>query len=125
MAAGTGGRPTGPLATLVAEQQNGDVVGFAFTTASRDDDGDDGTGEVVAIYAHPDAIGTGAGRELMAAAVAGLRTAGFRSATLWVLDSNTRARRFYERAGFRPDGASKTEDYAGATITELRYRRQL
>lgn len=109
-------------ATVVAEEPEGAVVGFAFTTTSRDDDGDDGTAELNAIYARPEAWGTGAGRELMAAAVAGLRDAGFRSVTLWVLDSNVRARRFYERAGFAPDGARKTEEYAGATITEVRYR---
>jgi GNAT superfamily N-acetyltransferase len=111
-------------AAWVAEA-GGEVVGFADAMPSRDDDADGVTGEVPAIYAHPDAWGTGAGRELMAAAVAGLRDAGFRSATLWVLDTNARARRFYERAGFAPDGAAKTDTLAGAPVTEVRYRRHL
>ena len=89
-------------------------------------DGPDGsTGEVVAIYARPEAWGTGAGRALMMAALDGLRGAGFRDATLWVLDSNARARRFYERAGFAPDSAVKDDVMAGTTITEVRYRRTL
>lgn len=51
---------------------------------------------------------------------------GFGSATtLWALDSNERARRFYELAGFAPDSTTKTETFAGATITEVRYRREL
>jgi RimJ/RimL family protein N-acetyltransferase len=45
--------------------------------------------------------------------------------TLWVLDSNARARRFYEAAGFRPDGAVKVDDSHGFVLRELRYRRQL
>ncbi|MCA1657468.1 MAG: GNAT family N-acetyltransferase [Actinobacteria bacterium] len=112
-------------ATVVAERADGVIVGFAFTTASRDDDSDAGTAELNSIYARPDAWGTGAGRELMTAALGGLRDAGFAAVTLWVLDGNARARRFYERAGFAPDGASKTEPYAGTTITEVRYRRPL
>jgi len=80
---------------------------------------------VNAIYALPGAWGTGAGRRLMAAVLDALPGEGFGQVTLWVLDSNARARRFYERAGFAPDGARKTEQYAGATITEARYRRAL
>lgn len=112
-------------ATVVAELPERGVVGFAFTTASRDDDADDAAAELNSIYALPGVWGTGAGRGLMVAALAGARDAGFRSATLWVLAANARARRFYERAGFAVDGTSKSEPYAGATITEVRYRRDL
>lgn len=111
-------------AAWVAED-DGRVVAFADVLPSRDDDADRTTGEVPMIYALPEAWGTGTGRGLMAAAVAGAREVGFRAVTLWVLDSNDRARRFYERAGFAPDGATKTDTVAGATITEVRYRREL
>jgi RimJ/RimL family protein N-acetyltransferase len=73
----------------------------------------------------PSVWGTGVGRELMAVAVDRLREAGFRSATLWVLRDNERARRFYERAGWSPDGAEKDDVVAGATVTEVRYRVDL
>jgi RimJ/RimL family protein N-acetyltransferase len=43
---------------------------------------------------------------------------------LWVLRDNTRARRFYERAGFAPDGATDVLDRLGG-VTEVRYRRAL
>ena len=42
----------------------------------------------------------------MAAALAGLAAAGYGQATLWVLDSNDRARRFYRVAGWAVEGAS-------------------
>jgi len=54
-----------------------------------------------------------------------LRPAGFADVTLWVLEGNTRARRFYELAGWIPDGAEKDDDMAGTTIREVRYRREL
>ena len=69
--------------------------------------------------------GTGAGRGLMAAAVDRLRERGFRSATLWVLRDNERTRQFYERAGWSFDGSTKDDVVAGATVTEVRYRRDL
>lgn len=40
---------------------------------------------------------------------------------LWVAKDNTRARRFYERAGCRPDGAERSEEYAGTAVPEVRY----
>jgi hypothetical protein len=54
-----------------------------------------------------------------------LRQAGYVDAVLWVLAANRRARRFYEREGWRPDGAELTDDTRGFPITELRYRREL
>jgi GNAT superfamily N-acetyltransferase len=110
--------------TFVAED-DGRISGFAHGNAAREDNPDGKIGEVFAIYASPDAWGTGAGRELMAAAVEWLREAGFREAVLWVLDSNVRARRFYELAGWAPDGTSKDDVVAGVPVTEVRYRRSL
>jgi RimJ/RimL family protein N-acetyltransferase len=111
-------------ATFVAEDE-GRVVGFVHLNAARDDDAEPATGEVIAIYALPEAWGTGAGRELMAAALEWLREAGYRTATLWVLDRNARARRFYELAGWEPDGVAKDDVVAGVPVTEVRYRRAL
>ncbi|HEU5369692.1 MAG TPA: GNAT family N-acetyltransferase, partial [Ktedonobacterales bacterium] len=79
------------------------------------------TGEVRAIYLAQAAAGKGIGRALFAHAVADLRARGYQRATLWVLESNARARRFYEVAGWRPDGARKTEERPGALLREVRY----
>ena len=73
-----------------------------------------------AIYAHPEHWSTGLGRALLPAAVAAL---GGPPAVLWVLEANDRARRFYERAGWRPDGARKQADMLGGVqLPEIRYR---
>lgn len=119
------GEPGPRAVDLVAEDDGGQIVGLLHAGPARDDDGAPGTAEVVAIYASPDAWGTGAGRGLMTAALDRLRGAGFTEVTLWVLDSNARARRFYERAGFAVDGAAKDEVLRGTPVTEVRYRRQL
>ncbi|WP_018503641.1 N-acetyltransferase [Parafrankia discariae] len=54
-----------------------------------------------------------------------LGAAGFASATLWVLETNTRAIRFYTRLGWQPDGAVRDEVVGGAAIRDVGYRREL
>lgn len=111
--------------TFVAETATG-VLGFVNICPTRDGDENPATvGEVSAIYVLGEAWGTGAGRRLMAAAVDSLREAGFGQATLWVLDQNHRTRRFYETAGWGPDGAVKHDGLRGFALTEVRYRRPL
>jgi RimJ/RimL family protein N-acetyltransferase len=60
----------------------------------------------------------------MDAALAALRSAGFRRAVLWTLTGNARARRFYEKAGFAPDGATNILTGLGG-VEELRYASDL
>ncbi|MFI8826268.1 GNAT family N-acetyltransferase [Streptomyces sp. NPDC053431] len=79
------------------------------------------TAELSTLYAAPEAWGRGVGRALLAATVEAMRGAGFRDAGLWVFEENSRARAFYERAGWRTDGESVTEDTGGRTLRELRY----
>jgi GNAT superfamily N-acetyltransferase len=111
--------------TLVAEEGQ-DVVGFASICPARDD-GEEPTsvGELAAIYLLPEAWGKGLGRELMMSAVSALSDAGFGEATLWVLDTNSRARRFYEAARWHADGAVKQDGGRGFVLNEVRYRRPL
>jgi ribosomal protein S18 acetylase RimI-like enzyme len=110
--------------TFVVSGDSGEVAGFAHAGLARDEDAD-GAGEIWAIYLDPAEWGRGLGRELMGAVLSQLAGAGFRQATLWVLDTNARARRFYEAAGFRSDGAVKVDDSRGFPLRELRYRRAL
>ncbi len=108
---------------LVAEDDR-EVAGFvSFSPSGDDDKGRSPIGEIKAIYLAPTAWGKGLGRELMIAALAGLRAVGSAQATLWVLASNQRACRFYEAAGFKPDGAVKLDDSRGFVLREVRYRR--
>jgi len=103
----------------------GRIVGFAITGASRDPNAPRHTGEVQAIYLDPQVIGKGIGRALFAYAVDDLRARGYTQAALWVLSTNTRARRFYEAAGWSHDGATKMEERPGAVLHEVRYSVKL
>jgi GNAT superfamily N-acetyltransferase len=94
------------------------VVGFAWVGDSRDAPDE---GELFAIYVLPDAWGSGAGTGLMAAARTALEAA-YPSSILWVLEDNPRARRFYEREGWELDGGTKSDQFVGVDVTELRYR---
>jgi GNAT superfamily N-acetyltransferase len=78
--------------------------------------GDDGFAAVrppwlEALYVHPSAWGTGVAATLHDAAVAELRAQGVTGARLWTLERNERARRFYERHGWRPDGTSRVVEF--------------
>lgn len=111
--------------TLVADDA-GDVVGFADLRPTQDDDQDPvEVGEIDSFYVLPAAWGQSVGRHLMAAAVRTLGAAGFASATLWVLETNARAIRFYAHLGWEPDGAVRDEVLIGTAIHDLRYRREL
>lgn len=102
------------------------IVGFSSVGPTRDDD--DGwakVGEIYTIYLSPSAWGRGLGSELLDAAQADLARRGFRVVTLWVLEGNTRARRFYELAGFERDEARRSVRLDTATLPEVRYRRRL
>jgi ribosomal protein S18 acetylase RimI-like enzyme len=76
------------------------------------------------LYVAPAHWSTGAGRALTDAALGGLRAAGYQRVVLWTLTDNARARRFYDKAGFVPDGATNILDGLGS-VEELRYARDL
>ena len=93
---------------------------------SRDPDGRPTTGELWAIYVAPDDWGRGAGRALWERGRSSLQASGFLDVTVWVLEDNRRALRFYEAAGFAPDGGhDKTIELGGESLTEIRLRRDL
>jgi GNAT superfamily N-acetyltransferase len=98
------------------------VVGLAATRRATDPDVGEGTGELAAIYLAPEAWSRGLGSALFAAAVADLRARGFAPLVLWVIEANARGRRFYERAGWRSDGARHEIDFDGTPVDEIRYR---
>ncbi|MFI5609405.1 GNAT family N-acetyltransferase [Amycolatopsis sp. NPDC051903] len=111
---------------LVAVTPDGSLAGFAATNPGRDEDATAETGELASLYLLPSQWSRGVGRLLHAAAVAAL-TAEFSTATLWVLTTNTRARTFYEHAGWALDGRTKVESVADGAVTleEVRYRLAL
>lgn len=116
--------PTWPL-VLLAEEDLG-IVGFVSLGPSRDADaGAAAVGEIRTIYLDPSAWGGGVGSALLGAAEAELSRAGFPMATLWVLETNAKARRFYERHGWATDGGSQMHDWVAFSSPDVRYRREL
>ena len=106
--------------TFVAEE-GARVLGFCTIGAARDEGLDGSVGELQAIYLDEDGAGRGVGRALLAVAIARLRERGYVRAILWVLEHNPRARRFYEAAGWRPDGAVRTTRRPTYERSEVRY----
>ncbi len=111
---------------LVAESAT-TIVGFVAFGGEREattwrPSGTTGRGEIYAIYVLPDSWGTGAGSALLHAALDELVESGYRHVTLWVLEGNHRAIRFYERHGFVATGASREPD---GLAHEVRYARRL
>lgn len=88
----------GPPRTLAVN--GADLLGFAVAGQARHEGAPVDT-ELYAIYVLEAWHGTGVAQALLDA------TLGERSAYLWVLEDNLRARRFYERNGFRWRGARK------------------
>jgi ribosomal protein S18 acetylase RimI-like enzyme len=87
----------GASKAYVAED-GGNVVGFA--SGGRERAGEEGyEGELYAIYLLEASQRRGFGRELVRAAVEGLRELGLNDMIIWVLRDNQPARAFYERLG--------------------------
>jgi ribosomal protein S18 acetylase RimI-like enzyme len=109
---------------FVAEDADS-IVGFATCGPAEGDDADPHVGQVYAIYVHPRGWRKGIGRQLFERAAEVLREAGYSTAVLWVLGTNTRARRFYEAAGWQPDGGTRSETRGEVVLHEVRYRAVL
>lgn len=116
----------GPAVDVVSRTaQDPAVTGWACYGPDRDGTGRAGRCELYAIYVHPERTGAGAGRALLAELTDRAVAAGFHEMALWVLKENWRARRFYERAGFLPDGAEEPFEVGGSVVPEVRYVRAL
>ncbi|MBT1090824.1 GNAT family N-acetyltransferase [Streptomyces sp. Tu102] len=109
---------------LVAER-DGEIVGWACHGPYRDGEARTEDVELYAIYVDPGRYGTGIGHALLQESVRRCTAAGHPRMLLWVLKDNARARRFYERAGFRADGAEEPFEVEGVEVPEVRYAREL
>ena len=70
----------------------------------------------------PEEWGSGLARTLHDRALEGTRELGANEGSLWVVEQNPRARRFYEREDWRADGQKKSNPFG---VDELRYVRAL
>jgi ribosomal protein S18 acetylase RimI-like enzyme len=114
----------GSVLDLVAER-DGQVVGWACHGPYRDGEVRTEDAELYAIYVAPGRYGDGIGQALLQESLRHCTAAGHPRILLWVLKDNARARRFYERAGFRPDGAEEPFEVDGVEVPEVRYAREL
>ena len=72
--------------------------------------------EIIAIHTLPESWGTGLGYAMLTEA---LNHIGNQPVFLWAFKENIRARRFYEKHGFRWDGTERVSEFDGAL--EVRY----
>lgn len=112
-------RPAQASAVFVAEDDEGEVVGFASCGPQRTPTLDF-AGEYYALYVLAAAQRHGIGRTLMAAMSNHLSRSGLVSASLWVVRENARAVRFYERFGGIAV-ATQEERRDGYVLSEVAY----
>ena len=111
---------------LVAVEPVGDADRPAAFLNAGPNDERAGTQEVLAFYAHPDAWGTGAAAALMRRGLEHLAESGDREAVLWTLAGAGRARRFYEKHGWRLADGHRTRDFGdGRELPLVEYRHTL
>ena len=102
----------------------GAIVAFCQMIASRDPDDDPArVGHITSLHVLPHLRSRGHGRALVDHVRAEFQRRGFAELTLWVLEENQNARRFYEKYGFRLDSGKKM--YPKTEVPEVRYRIRL
>ncbi len=114
-------QPDEPGLRALVLTEGGEIAGVSSFGPSRFPDLA-GWGEVVSLYLLPEYMGKGYGARLLSAALEELKGMGFREAFLWTLKENRRARRFYERQGFRLRDETVIE-IGGAALKEVQYCR--
>jgi ribosomal protein S18 acetylase RimI-like enzyme len=105
-------------------EEDGECLAFCQMIPTRDSD-DDGkhVGHITSLHVLPQLRGKSYGRLLMNHVLAEFTRRGFTAVTLWVLEENRNARRFYEKYGFELDGGMRR--YPKTQVPEVRYRIKL
>ena len=113
--------------TVLVLERNNNIFGFTSICKFRDRIKDNLSGEISAIYLHPDYWRKGFGTKLCLAALKNLSDMGYKKALLWVLADNLQARLFYQNLGFEATEETKLEEFydGGALLTEVLYRKKL
>lgn len=102
-------------------EAGGKVVGLAGIGPGRDEEFLPRS-ELYSLNVHPDFWGTGAGHALHSRVLSELSQRSEAESYLWVLPGNSRARSFYERAGWVPTEYTKADPTAGESVVDLQYR---
>ena len=104
---------------------DGVLAGWVTGGITREDDVSEEVGELYGIYVHPDYIGKGLGSKLINKLLDTLKVEGYKKATLWVLTSNEKSRKWYESKGWKVDGKIKIDKREGYDLHETRYTTDL
>ena len=112
--------------TVLVAADEDTLSGFCLYGPTRDADGKDKqVAEILAINIHPGFWRKGTGRALCERVFASATERNWVAITLWVLTQSAGARQFYDRLGFIPDGAERTDtELIGSPLHELRYRKE-
>lgn len=110
-----------PSTKVFMAETAGRALGFASVGPAKDEDAEPGDLTLYTMYLNQESWGLGVARRLMKH-VDDLITEGV-AMTLWVFAENTRARKFYERNGFKHDGVERLESFSGEYLAEMRYRK--
>ena len=97
-------------------RRGGRVVGFAGAGPALDEDRPAPL-QLYTAYVLAEMYGTGAAHAVVE------RVLGKRPALLWVFEDNPRARAFYVKLGFVPDGARQLGEFGGRFLSEIRMVR--
>lgn len=105
----------------------GALRGFVSLGPALDDDLDPRrVWTVHNLHVSPELRGRSLGAALLNTATSAAVEAGAAAITLWVIEGNAAARRFYERHGMRCDGRMKIDRLLGAVdVAEVRYAKAL
>ncbi len=104
-------------------KEGNELVATSSISPARDE-AMKGWGEIISIYVLPQYFHKGYGKKLFSFVTAQLHSNGFQNIYLWVLESNQRARAFYERNGFYFNGDILPITIGGKELIEMRYINQ-
>jgi GNAT superfamily N-acetyltransferase len=110
---------------VVVADRDGYLLGFAHVGPALEADSGPTTGQLGTLYLRPETWGTGIGRQVHDAGLERLMEAGYDRAILWMLSTNARASRFYERQGWRRDGRIRVQQFGGAVVIDHRWECRL
>jgi ribosomal protein S18 acetylase RimI-like enzyme len=103
---------------------NNRAIGYMTIGKCQDEDVDSTFCEIISLYLLNEFIGKGFGITLISFGLARIKELGYSNVSLWVLQENANARRFYEKLGFNHDGAERVI-IRGKELVQLRYQKRI
>ena len=81
----------------------------------------EGYGEIISLYVHPIYQGSGIGSMLLEQAVEYIKESGYNNICLCVFEKNEKAKKFYEKDGFKDSGIKNSLKIDDEDIPETVY----